>query len=224
MNTTTEIHHHPKLRQIAIVWIILVHFFGVLGIWLGYKQIIPEWFLPLTPWVLVSNSVLILMRFERFRLSRILVFLLIAVVSFGIEVFGVQTGSLFGTYTYGANLGWKLWGVPVVIGLNWASLLIVMQQVTTYYLKVHNRIFSALCVAALMTIFDLLLEILAPMLDFWTFTHKTYAPTQNFTAWFSISFVFGLLSYSHFRNHNKTALFYGLAQLIFFTILGLLLV
>lgn len=224
MSSSHEIHHHPKLRMFATFWIVLVHFFGILGIWLGYLQIIPNWFLPMTPLVLFSNALLILIRFERFRFSRILIFLLIALVSFGIEVYGVLSGNLFGTYTYGENLGWKLWGVPVVIGLNWASLLIVMQQVTTYHLNIHNRILNALSVATLMTIFDLLLEMLAPLLDFWSFTHKTYAPKQNFIAWFVISFLFGLLSYSHFRNPNKTAVLYGAAQLIFFTALGLLLV
>ena len=223
MNTHPA-HHQPKLRRFSIAWILLVHFFGIIGVYLGFKEMIPAWFLPLTPLVLVSNALLILARFERFRFSRVLAFLLVAVLSFGIEVYGVQSGNLFGEYTYGNNLGWKMWGVPLVIGLNWASLLVVMQQVSTYQLKIHNRILSAMSVAAMMTIFDLLLEMLAPMFDFWNFTHRSYAPTQNFVAWFAVSFLFALFGYSHFRNPNKTAVLYGVAQVVFFTVLGLLLI
>ncbi|NDH07338.1 hypothetical protein EBX93_15710 [bacterium] len=45
-----------------------------------------------------------------------------------------------------------------------------------------------------------------------------YAPIENFIAWFGVSFVFGLYSYSHFRNQNRTAVLYGIAQMIFFMV------
>jgi hypothetical protein len=51
-----------------------------------------------------------------------------------------------------------------------------------------------------------------------------YAPMQNFIGWFGVSFCFGLYSYSHFRNENGTAVLYGIAQLVFFLVLAVLVV
>ena len=43
------------------------------------------------------------------------------------EAIGVNTGLLFGTYEYGANLGFKIFGVPLIIGVNWTVLIIQLQ-------------------------------------------------------------------------------------------------
>jgi putative membrane protein len=114
--------------------------------------------------------------------------------------------------------------VPLNIGVNWVALLMVAQQLTTHYIGINNRFFSAVSVGFLMTTFDLLLEVLAPQFDFWSFTHMNYAPVENFIGWFGVSFCFGLYSYSHFRNQNRTAVLYGIAQLLFFMVLGLLVI
>lgn len=44
----------------------------------------------------------------------------VMLVTLLVEVIGVATGRVFGVYRYGAVLGWKLAGVPFVIGFNWA--------------------------------------------------------------------------------------------------------
>ena len=212
-------HQNKKLKLFGILWIISVHFFGILGVYF-----FPDWFLPATPLVILSSAIVVLLRYEKFRESRVVAFLVIALVSFFVELYGVKTGNLFGVYTYGVNLGPKVFGVPLIIGVNWAALIMVTQQLTTNYLGIESRFLSSLSVATLMTIFDLLLEVLAPTFDFWSFTDLDYAPTQNFVAWFIVSFCFGLFSYSHFRNPNKTAVLYGAAQLVFFMVLALLLI
>ena len=213
------IHKIKKLKTFAILWITLVHFFGILGVYF-----LPNWFLPATPSIILVSAVVVFLRYEKFRQSRLIAFITIVVVSFFVEVYGVQTGNLFGTYTYGDNLGWKLFGVPLIIGVNWVALLMVAQQLTTHYIGINNRFFSAVSVGFLMTTFDLLLEVLAPQFDFWSFTHMNYAPVENFIGWFGVSFCFGLYSYSHFRNQNRTAVLYGIAQLLFFMVLGLLVI
>lgn len=203
----------------AILWISLVHFFGIIGIYF-----LPDWFLPATPITILISALVVFLRYEKYRFSRVVAFVVIAVLSFLVEVYGVHSGNLFGSYTYGNNLGWKVFDVPLIIGVNWAVLIMVAQQLTTHYIGINNRFFSAISVATLMTTFDLLLEVLAPQFDFWSFTHMNYAPVENFIAWFGVSFVFGLYSYSHFRNQNRTAVLYGIAQLIFFMVLGLLVI
>lgn len=216
---STTLHQNKRLKKFGILWIVLVHFFGILGVYF-----FSDWFLPATPLVILSSAIIVLLRYERFRESRVVAFLLIAVVSFFVELYGVKMGNLFGVYTYGENLGPKVCGVPLIIGVNWAALIMVTQQLTTNYIGIEGRFLSSLSVATLMTAFDFLLEVLAPTFDFWSFTDLNYAPPQNFIAWFVVSFCFGLFSYSHFRNPNKTAALYGAAQLVFFMILALLVI
>jgi putative membrane protein len=216
---STDLHKNKKLKAFAILWITLVHFFGIIGVYF-----LPDWFLPATPLVILVSAIVVILRYEKYRQSRIVAFIVIAFLAYLIEVYGVQTGNLFGTYTYGNNLGWKLFGVPIIIGVNWAALLMVSQQLTTHYIGINNRFFSAVSVGVLMTMFDLLLEVLAPQFEFWSFTHLNYAPLQNFIGWFGVSFCFGLYTYSHFRNQNRTAVLYGIAQLLFFMVLGLLVI
>ncbi|MEY3835470.1 MAG: hypothetical protein RI989_898 [Bacteroidota bacterium] len=216
---STELHKNKKLKLFAILWIVLVHFFGIIGVYF-----LPDWFLPATPITILVSAIVVFLRYEKYRSSRVIAFVVIAIISYLIEVYGVKTGNLFGTYTYGNNLGWKLFDVPLIIGVNWAVLIMVAQQLTTHYIEVNNRFLSAISVATIMTTFDLLLEVLAPQFDFWSFTNVNYAPFENFVAWFVVSFCFGLYSYSHFRNPNKTAVLYGAAQLAFFMILGLLVI
>ena len=214
---STDLHKNKKLKAFAILWVTLVHFFGIIGVYF-----LPDWFLPATPLIILVSAIVVILRYEKYRQSRIVAFIVIAFLAYLIEVYGVQTGNLFGTYTYGNNLGWKLFGVPIIIGVNWAALLMVSQQLTTHYIGINNRFFSAVSVGVLMTMFDLLLEVLAPQFEFWSFTHLNYAPLQNFIGWFGVSFCFGLYTYSHFRNQNRTAVLYGIAQLLFFMVLGLL--
>lgn len=216
---SVDFHKNKKLKAFAILWIVLVHFFGIIGVYF-----LPDWFLPATPLIILVSAGLVILRYEKFRQSRFVAFAVIVVMAFLVELYGVKTGNLFGTYSYGENLGWKLFGVPLIIGVNWAVLLMVAQQLTTHYIVVNNRFFSAITVGILMTSFDLLLEALAPILDFWSFIHMNYPPLQNFIAWFCVSFCFGLFSFSHFRNQNGTAVLYGTAQLVFFMALGLLII
>jgi putative membrane protein len=216
---STELHKNKKLKAFAILWIVLVHFFGIIGVYF-----LPDWFLPATPITILVSAIVVFLRYEKYRSSRVTAFVVIAVLSFLIELYGVKSGNLFGTYTYGNNLGWKIFGVPLIIGVNWTVLIMVAQQLTTHYIGINNRFLSAISVATIMTTFDLLLEVLAPQFDFWSFTHMNYPPVENFIAWFGVSFVFGLYSYSHFRNQNKTAVLYGIAQLVFFMVLGLLVI
>ena len=41
------------------------------------------------------------------------------------EILGVQWGWIFGNYQYGDALGYKVLGVPLLIGVNWALLTII---------------------------------------------------------------------------------------------------
>jgi bisanhydrobacterioruberin hydratase len=202
------------MNKLTAYFIVVVHFFGLIGIiWM------PDQFLPLSFVSLGMCCISLLFSFEEFKWQRLVTFCIAAVLGYAIEVIGVSTGILFGNYSYGENLGPKLFDVPVVIGLNWAALLLISQQVVTHFLNVNKRIFSAMLVATLMTAFDFLLELVAPQLDYWSFTNKIYAPAQNFIAWWGVSFILALFTFRFFRNKNSNALVYGFTQLVFFVLL-----
>ena len=84
---------------------------------------------------------------------------IVVVGSFGIEWIGVQTGKIFGTYTYGQTLYPLIDNVPVCIGCAWFLMLVssvaVVQRIAPKSL-VKNTTWLALCVALLMVCFDLL--------------------------------------------------------------------
>ena len=61
----------------------------------------------------------------------------IACLGFFIEVIGVKTGFIFGSYYYGAAMGIKILAVPLLIGLNW-SILVYSTSLVVQYMKVAN--------------------------------------------------------------------------------------
>ena len=109
----------------------------------------------------------------------------IIVVSFGIEWLGVQTGSVFGTYTYGETLRPSIGGVPISIGCAWFVMLIastaVAQKIAPKSL-IGNPFKLAFLVALLMVCFDLLMEPAAVKLDYWTWLND-HIPLQNYLAY-----------------------------------------
>jgi putative membrane protein len=114
-------------------------------------------------------------------------------IGMSVEWIGVHTGLLFGNYKYGENLGLKLFEVPLVIGLNWSMLTVITASFV-------DRIKSTMIIkivssAALMTLFDVLMEPVAITSDFWHW--KGDIPLYNYVCWFIVSLV---LQAVYFRN------------------------
>lgn len=103
-----------------------------------------------------------------------------ACIGFAAEVLGVQQGWLFGTYVYGSVLGPGIWGVPFLIGLNWALLaylatgLMLPLPIPT----MQKVVLSAL----LLTGLDACMEPAAIGLGFWHWPGG-YVPGQNYLGW-----------------------------------------
>ncbi|MAQ32331.1 MAG: hypothetical protein CMD26_06360 [Flavobacteriales bacterium] len=139
---------------------------------------------------------------------------LIAMIGFVIEVVGVKTGVLFGEYHYGSVLGFKVLGVPLVIGLNWLVLSLATHSIMRVFL--NNR-FSIICTASLlMVLLDLLIEPVAIKLGFWTWD-SSFVPLQNYIMWFFSAFVmqYVLIKFNSSINY-KLGLYVISSQLIFF--------
>lgn len=142
-----------------------------------------------------------------------------------LELAGVQTGWIFGIYEYGAALGPKLWGTPLMIGLNWAMLLYLVTAIGYAYLPQSSGWQRAALGATLMVFLDIWIEPVAVRYDFWAWQAPPWnalvvAPLQNYTSWWLAAFVLLLVFQRLVPSFvNKTAEgLYGL-QLLFFFIL-----
>lgn len=137
--------------------------------------------------------------------------------TFSIEVLGVKTGLIFGSYNYGKNLGLKVFDVPLVIGMNWISLLLGSIGIASIFK--NSIILRSILTGLLMVIFDAVIEQVSCNLDYW-FWKDNLIPIQNFIAWFIISF---FLSYFYFvlQPNRKLILarYNFIIQLIFFFLL-----
>jgi putative membrane protein len=114
-------------------------------------------------------------------------------IGMSVEWIGVHTGLLFGNYKYGENLGLKLFEVPLVIGLNWSMLTVITASIVDRIKS--TMIIKILLAAALMTLFDALMEPVAITSDFWHW--KGDIPLYNYVCWFIVSLV---LQAVYFRN------------------------
>lgn len=187
MNRTIAAALPTDKTKLSVFLIWLVTLSGMAGICLGGA----DWFLPKTPMNLLLGAGLLLWNFPlKNGLQSLATWSLAFLLGMGVETLGVQYGLLFGEYHYGENLGPKVMGVPLLIGINW----VVLTFLTAY---VGRRLFrsdwlSVPFAAALMVGLDFFIEPIAPLFDFWHWA-EGYAPLQNYAAWFGVALVMQLL-------------------------------
>ena len=178
------LNKNSKLKlKVSIIILIAFYISGIVGI-LTKNQTID--FLSLTPLNLLVNATLLLLNHQKGTNKQWLVFLIIAVIGYFIEVIGVTTGVIFGDYFYKTTLGWKLFETPLIIGVNW--MLLTYGVVYTIGVKIKNTIGIALASAFVLVALDILIEPVAIKYDFWTWK-QAIVPFKNYIAWFVISFI-----------------------------------
>lgn len=156
-------------------------------------------------------------------------------VGFASEVVGVNTGLLFGDYSYGKVLGFQWQKVPILIGVNWFIILYCCGiSIHTFLMKVINKValetkapppvLKAMSVivdgATLAVLFDWLMEPVAVKLGFWQWHGDESIPLYNYICWGLISAL--LLTVFHFfkfNKQNKFAINLLLIQFMFFLLL-----
>ena len=106
------------------------------------------------------------------------------------EIIGVNTNYLYGNYEYGLSLGPAIFGVPLLIGLNWVLLAVVSRQILGKFFK--NKWVLALLSSVLMVLIDMVIEPIAPELDFWKWENNVI-PLSNYRDWFLIGIIGQLL-------------------------------
>lgn len=196
--------------SIAVIW--LFHISGILGILYGNS----EWFISATPLNLSINFVLLLINCNGHKWFFPMVFLGF-LTGMTTEILGVQWGWIFGDYQYGDALGLKFFGVPLLIGVNWALLTIITGAIAQQFYQ--NFFMRTVIGVGLMIFLDLLIEPIAPVLDFWVFDGGE-APLQNYIGWTAVALF--LQSIFHYFRVSVQGWFphqLYLLQIIFFTIL-----
>lgn len=215
--------------QIATAIALLFHTIGLVGI-LVFKSDLIIRSTPIN--LLLSFALLIWTQKEKNRFFYLFV-ALVFLVGFAAEVIGVNTGLLFGNYSYGNVLGFKWQQVPLIIGANWiiiiyccgisiTTLLLKIIQPATNSLPQPSNTLKALSVitdsATLAVLFDWIMEPVAIKLGFWKWDGEI--PMYNYICWFVISLL--LLALFHtckFHKQNKFAVNLLLIQFLFFLIL-----
>lgn len=221
--------------NIALFVALLFHFCGAIGIIAtGYRQ----WFINNTPLTLLLMCALLVITQSGKNIWYWFFFLACFVTGFMAEVAGVNTGLLFGQYKYGNVLGYTLWNVPLLIGINWFVIVFcagtITQQLNEWVLKklgaddkpsLFIQRFSFIADAAfLAVIFDWIMEPAAIKLQFWKWLPDGKIPFYNYFCWFVISalllYIFNRLK---FNKHNQFAVHLFIIQVLFFTALRLFL-
>lgn len=179
------------LRQpagIAIAVLSILYAVGVAGVLL---PIHPD-FILLTPFNLLI-SVSVMLGFHRNWTGRFVVFLGICfAVGFGAEVYGVQTGRLFGAYTYGEVLGFKVFETPLLIGVNWVLVTYSAAATVGAVFPKISRWAGSVLAAGSMVLLDVLIEPDAIQYRFWIWETGD-APMQNYLGWFLVALPLQLL-------------------------------
>jgi uncharacterized membrane protein len=207
--------------KFCLYLLLAMHFFGLLFMQFEATK---GFFLALTPLNLILSGFFLFYHHQQknnyFWLAAAFFFM----SGFSIEVLGVHTGAIFGNYWYGKSLGLKIWEVPILIGLNWAVLVVATTTSTEKLFALQPTLFStqiskflkASVGAAQMTLLDILIEPIAMHLDFWQWQNNT-VPLQNYVAWFLVAFVLHLVyQQTNIGKNNPLAVYLLAAQALFF--------
>jgi putative membrane protein len=217
--------------DIATAIAVLFHTIGLIGLMFFDKS----FFLAATPYnLLLSFSLLIWTQTDK-NINFFVFLILCFAVGIIVEIIGINTGLLFGDYTYGDVLGFKVQHVPVLIGVNWFIIIYCSGvSINTLLMKAIKRVaedtgktpmaLKALSVivdgATLAIFFDWLMEPVAVKLGYWVWNGDGSIPMFNYICWFVVSLL--LLTAFHFakfNKQNKFAVNLLLIQLMFFLLL-----
>ncbi len=208
---------NKKNISIFIIW--LVHISGLLGM-VFYDL---DFFAGYTSLNLFLMSIILFANIKLNNKNQIFALLLIFLIGMLSEFIGVNYGLIFGEYIYGNNLGFKLFGVPFLIGLNWVILTVICANIASILIK-NNSIIQIIILGTLLMLFmDFVMEPIAPKLDLWKFKNLV-VPTSNYTGWLIISILTQTIYNIQFKEKEfKLSFNLYTAIFIFFVSLNLIL-
>jgi putative membrane protein len=183
--------------RMATILAIAMHLAGAMGIIFGLEEL----FAKLTPFNLLTMFGLMIWTLPQRSSKVLLFFLMAAITGLACEMIGVKTGALFGDYIYSDILGWKINGVPALIGINWfivvyasAMLALQLRQLIAAHLPLPGKAIYSKWIgmsviidgALIATLFDWVMEPAAVKLGFWSW-EGGHIPLLNYLTWFFVS-------------------------------------
>ena len=206
--------NHKSGNIVGVIVLIILYSVGVIGI---LDPGIWGNLLALTPVQMLISFFILLTGYRKIGRRLVMAFILIYIFSWSIEAIGVATGYPFGNYTYGENLGFKVLGTPLIIGVNWLILALGAYSITSYLAKSQRFIIPG--AAMLMVGLDLMIEQLAPELGFWYWEGNSI-PLLNYLGWFVVATLIQvILSFAKPERDNWIAICLFICQVSFFLIL-----
>ncbi len=199
-------------QWVWIALIIILHTVGFLGF--SIAQMRPA-FISLVPWHLLLMFVIIALNHQSLGAQFFRYALVVILAGFAVEFIGIHWHWPFGNYEYHDTLGPKLWGVPLIIGINWLLLTytigVVMQQ--TRLKSIAARVIIG---AFLLVLLDMVVEPAAIKLDYWQWANNKI-PLSNFVSWFIVSvLMLCLFEAFKFKKQNLVPLVFLLTEFLFF--------
>ncbi|SDN39170.1 carotenoid biosynthesis protein [Alkalicoccus daliensis] len=169
-----------------------------IGVVLLTFDLVPPWLEWANVVFLVTSGFLGMIYFYRSqsRILGIMVVIFIFVLSIAIESFGVHTGLFFGEYSYQADFGPKVIGVPVTIGFAWVMVIATSHVLAAPLVNIvhhFSRIIYSVYGAFIAVSLDLILDPVAfEVKQYWVWHEGGFyydIPFSNFLGWFILSFV-----------------------------------
>ena len=198
-----------ELKTYSVYFLILVYVSGAIG-WPFY----PNFFAPFTPYTLLLTAFVFLWHQPYSNKNFVFGFVSVCIIGYLSEFIGIRTGLVFGDYYYGHALGYKLFGVPLTISLNWA--LLVNAGLLVSHAVIKHSLLTPVISSALITGVDMIIEHSAGKLDFWYFK-EGLAGWHNYLGWFIVALLASCFFYPHLKNgDSKMALLVILLQVLFF--------
>jgi putative membrane protein len=196
--------------RFGIFTVYLFHLSAIIGTLLGYL----DWFVPKTPINLLLVFILLIWIFPLDTIKKVIASLIFFGGGMLVEFLGTNYSLFFGAYEYGETLGLKIGGVPLLIGINWAILVLMTGEISNN-IKIPKW-GKAMVGAAFMVILDFFIEPVAPVFDFWIFDGGV-APLSNYMAWFAIALILhGIFQKMKIKGNFKFSLHLYICQILFF--------
>ncbi|WP_145859564.1 carotenoid biosynthesis protein [Pedobacter suwonensis] len=204
-----------KVKRIAVAIIVVFHVVGLFGFIIPAAQ---PYFVKLVPFHLLLMFAIIVFSYNG-DVKRLLLFVSgVFLCGFLVEVLGVHTGKIFGSYYYGDTLGYKVAAVPLLMGINWVILIFSIGQMMKS-IKIRHSILASVIGGFALVGLDFFLEPVAMKFDYWHWDWHEI-PVQNYVAWFIVSVI--LLKFYNalgLKQQKYIGVTMFAAQLIFFVVL-----
>ncbi len=126
-------------------------------------------------------------------------------LGFIVEYIGVNYGVIFGEYEYGESMGIKFLGVPIIVGVNWATITYctaaIAEKIST------NKIITSILGALLFVALDIVVEATAQRFDLWE-PLNFIPPINEYIGWIIASFLVHFLFMKVVKVFNYTIAFH----------------